>query len=142
IRRSGRSTINSARIGTSQAVFNHRQNGELNPVAALLNGAATAAVGSRSNSVEPASAISSRHFLAPAGGAPHSADLADAPQRRNVARVLKPIFLLRSRERWLDRRGRFRCAEPVRTKWKRTRLKSRAACMKVSAFVSPVRVKP
>src|SRR6266576_4865131 len=133
MRRSARSTINSARVGTSQADFNRLPVGERSSQAAAFsngNGAVEKMAELNSSLAELDSAIFSRRFSAAAAAARLSEDSAGVRRRPNAGPTWKPTSWSRWKKLFMVRPGQFRCAAPVRTKWKIIRSKSHAAFMK------------
>src|SRR6266542_4166566 len=144
MRRSSRSTINSALVGTSQADFNRHPVGERSSQAEDFsngNGAVEKMAELNSSLAELGSAIFSRRFSAADAADLLSEDSADARRRPNAAPTWKPTSWSHWKKLFMVRLGQFRCAAPVRTKWKIIRSKSRAAFMKANESAWRVKVK-
>src|SRR6266542_245088 len=144
MRRSARNTINSALVGTSQADFNRHPVGKRSSQAEDFingNGAVEKMAELNSSLAELGSAIFSRRFSVAAAAARLSEDSADARRRPNVAPTWKPTSWSRWKKLFMVRQGQFRCAAPVRTKWKIIRSKSRAAFTKGNESAWLVRAK-
>src|SRR6266446_9309278 len=139
-RRSARSTINLARIGTNPGDFNRRPDGEGNSREEDSIGPAMTA-GFNLSLAEPGSAISSRHFSVADVAGPLLADSVGGKRQLNAEAMSKRTLWSHSKKRCMDRRARFRCAVPVQTKQKVTKSRFRAAFTKVSASGWPARAK-